>query len=75
MAPDAREGSASASTSTPARLNAALNQVALEDAYRDRLREMGAGTQAMTPGAQLDFMQAERKKWGDIARAANVEVV
>jgi tripartite-type tricarboxylate transporter receptor subunit TctC len=58
-----------------ARLNAALNQVAMEDAYASRLREMGAGTQAMTPAAQLAFMQAERQKWGDIARAAKVEVV
>ncbi len=58
-----------------ARLNAALNQVASEAAYGDRLREMGAATQAMTPEAQLEFMRAERTKWGDIARAAKVEVV
>ena len=49
--------------------------MALEDGYRNRLQEMGAATQAMTPEAQLEFMKAERKKWGDIARAANVEVV
>lgn len=58
-----------------AKLNAAINRVALEEAYVARLAEMGAGTQAMTPAAQLDFMVAERKKWGDIARAARVEVV
>lgn len=58
-----------------ARLNTAINQVALEEAYAARLAEMGAGTQAMTPAAQLAFMVAERKKWGDIARAARVEVV
>jgi tripartite-type tricarboxylate transporter receptor subunit TctC len=58
-----------------AKLNAAINRVALEEAYVARLAEMGAGTQAMTPPAQLDFMVAERKKWGDIARAARVEVV
>jgi tripartite-type tricarboxylate transporter receptor subunit TctC len=58
-----------------ARLNAAINQVALEEAYASRLAEMGAGTQAMTPAAQLEFMLAERTKWGDIARAARVEVV
>jgi tripartite-type tricarboxylate transporter receptor subunit TctC len=58
-----------------AKLNAAINRVALEEAYVTRLAEMGAGTQAMTPAAQLAFMLAERKKWGDIARAAKVEVV
>ena len=47
----------------------------VEEAYVARLAEMGAGTQAMTPAAQLAFMLAERKKWGDIARAAKVEVV
>ncbi len=57
------------------RLNAAINRVALEDEYIGRLRENGAATQAMTPEAQLTFMQAERQKWGDIARAAKVEVV
>jgi tripartite-type tricarboxylate transporter receptor subunit TctC len=57
------------------RLNSALNRVALEDGYTSRLREMGANTQAMTPAEQLSFMQAERRKWGDIARAAQVEVV
>ena len=58
-----------------ARLNAAINQVAQEAAYKDRLAEAGAGTQAMSPQAQLAFMRAERQKWGDIARAAKVEVV
>ena len=58
-----------------AKLNAAINRVAMEDAYKGRLAEMGAGTQAMTPAEQLAFMQAERTKWGDIARAAKVEVV
>ena len=58
-----------------AKLNAAINRVASEEAYVARLAEMGAGTQAMTPAAQLAFMLAERKKWGDIARAAKVEVV
>jgi tripartite-type tricarboxylate transporter receptor subunit TctC len=58
-----------------AKLNSAINQVALEAAYRDRLAEMGAGTQAMSPAEQLGFMKSERTKWGDIARAAKVEVV
>lgn len=58
-----------------ARLNTAINQVAQEEAYAGRLREMGAGTLLLTPAAQLDFMRAERQKWGDIARAAKVEVV
>ncbi len=58
-----------------ARLNAAINQVAMEPAYAGRLAELGAGTQAMTPAEQLAFMVAERTKWGEIARAAKVEVV
>jgi tripartite-type tricarboxylate transporter receptor subunit TctC len=57
-----------------ARLNAAINAAATEPAVAERIRGLGADTQAMAPAAQGAFMRAERDRWAAVVRAARVEV-
>jgi tripartite-type tricarboxylate transporter receptor subunit TctC len=56
-------------------LNSAVNNVVAAEDFKDRLRDLGATSQTMTPDQCLEFMRSERKKWGDIARSARIEVV
>ena len=39
-----------------------------------RYEELGISSSSFTPAEFKDFVAAETKRWGDVARAANVKV-
>jgi tripartite-type tricarboxylate transporter receptor subunit TctC len=55
-------------------LTAALNNVAHDPATKSRLLTQGLTLVGTTPEQATAFVQAETKKWGDVARAADVHL-
>jgi tripartite-type tricarboxylate transporter receptor subunit TctC len=57
-----------------AQLSEALNNVAHDPATKSRLLAQGLTLVGTTPEQATAFVQAETKKWGDVARAADVHL-
>ena len=55
------------------RLNAEVNAVLATDAFKKKLRDLGATPLPMTPEAFGALMKEDTQKWGDVIRAANIK--
>lgn len=56
------------------RLNAAVNKLLVQPAFRERLVQMGVQPMGGTPAEFAGFMDTEIKKWGDVVRRSGVVI-
>jgi tripartite-type tricarboxylate transporter receptor subunit TctC len=57
-----------------ARLNRAINKILVEPDMRELLARTGALPEPMTPADYAAFLSAERGKWEQLAKAANITI-
>jgi tripartite-type tricarboxylate transporter receptor subunit TctC len=55
------------------RLNAEVNAVLATDAFKTKLRDLGASPLPMTPEAFGALMKKDTEQWGEVIRAANIK--
>ncbi|HQU49536.1 MAG TPA: tripartite tricarboxylate transporter substrate binding protein [Casimicrobiaceae bacterium] len=56
------------------KLNAAVNEILKDPAVRKRLADMGATTLGGTSKQAAEHLAAETAKWGNVVRAANIQI-
>ncbi|GMU73543.1 MAG: tripartite tricarboxylate transporter substrate binding protein [Burkholderiales bacterium] len=56
------------------KLNAAVNEILKDPAVKKRLADMGATTLGGTPTQLAEHLAAETAKWGNVVRAANIQI-
>jgi len=56
------------------KLNAAVNEILKDPVVRKRLADMGATTLGGTPKQLAEHLAAETTKWGNVVRAANIQI-
>ena len=56
------------------KLNAEIRAILADPPTRARIEDLGADIPDTTPEQFADFMKAERKKWSEVVKTANVKV-